>query len=103
MSVRTPQHRDIIGTTIVGILTILPLHPGPAVGLKFTAGERGVDGSFSLFLLISESLINICDLGASLVAWWLGVCLPVQGMRVRALVREDPACRGAAEPVSHNC
>ena len=40
---------------------------------------------------------------ASLVAQWLGVCLPMQGTRVRALVWEDPACRGAAGPVSHSC
>ncbi|KAM9085686.1 metaxin-2 isoform 3-T3 [Megaptera novaeangliae] len=41
--------------------------------------------------------------GASLVAQWLGVCLPMQGTRVRALVWEDPTCRGATRPVSHNC
>ena len=40
---------------------------------------------------------------ASLVAQWLGVCLLVRGTRVRALVWEDPTCRGAAGPVSHNC
>ena len=40
---------------------------------------------------------------ASLVAQWLRICLPMQGTRVRALVWEDPACRGAAGPVSHNC
>ena len=40
--------------------------------------------------------------GASLVALWLGVCLPMQGTRVRALVWEDPTCRGATKPVSHN-
>ena len=39
---------------------------------------------------------------ASLVAQWLGVCLPMQGTRVRALVWEDPTCRGATGPVSHN-
>ena len=39
---------------------------------------------------------------ASLVAQWLGVCLLVRGTRVRALVWEDPTCRGAAGPVSHN-
>ena len=39
---------------------------------------------------------------ASLVAQWLGVCLPMQGTRVRALVWEDPTCRGAAKPVSHS-
>ena len=40
---------------------------------------------------------------ASLVAQWLGVCLPMQGTWVRALVWEDPTCRGAAGRVSHNC
>ena len=35
---------------------------------------------------------------ASLVAQWLGVCLPMQGTRVRALVWEDPTCRGATRP-----
>ena len=41
-------------------------------------------------------------LGASLVAQWLRVCLPMKGTWVRALVWEDPTCRGAAGPVSHN-
>ena len=39
---------------------------------------------------------------ASLVAQWLGICLPMQGTRVRALVREDPTCHGATRPVYHN-
>ena len=38
---------------------------------------------------------------ASLVAQWLGVCLPMQGTQVHAPVREDPACRGAVAPMSH--
>ena len=41
-------------------------------------------------------------LGASLVAQWLRICLLMQGTRVRALAWEDPTCRGAARPVSHN-
>ena len=41
-------------------------------------------------------------LGTSLVAQWLGVRLPMQGTRVRALVREDPTCCGEAGPVHHN-
>ena len=41
-------------------------------------------------------------LGASLVAQWLRICLPMQGTRVQALVREDPTCRRATKPVSHN-
>ena len=40
--------------------------------------------------------------GASLVAQWLRICLPMQGTRVRALVWEDPTCRGATGPVSHS-
>ena len=39
---------------------------------------------------------------ASLVAQWLRVRLPMQGTRVRALVQEDPPCRGATKPVRHN-
>ena len=40
--------------------------------------------------------------GTSLVAQWLRICLPMQGTLVRALVREDPTCRGAAKRVRHN-
>ena len=39
---------------------------------------------------------------ASLVAQWLRIRLPMQGTRVRALAWEDPTCRGATRPVSHN-
>ena len=39
---------------------------------------------------------------ASLVVQWLRIRLPMQGTRVRALVWEDPTCRGATGPVSHN-
>ena len=39
---------------------------------------------------------------ASLVAQWLRICLPMQGTRVWALVWEDPTCRGAIGPVSHD-
>ena len=39
---------------------------------------------------------------ASLVAQWLRICLPMQGTRVGALVREDPTCCGATKPVRHN-
>ena len=38
----------------------------------------------------------------SLVAQQLRICLPMQRTRVRALVWEDPTCRGATGPVSHN-
>ncbi|KAJ8785459.1 hypothetical protein J1605_007056 [Eschrichtius robustus] len=38
----------------------------------------------------------------SLVAQWLRIRLPTQGTPVRALVREDPTCRGATKPVRHS-
>ena len=53
-----------------------------------------------------DTVMEHCDdknSGASLVAQWLRIRLPMQGTRVRALVWEDPTCRGAAGPVSHNC
>ena len=40
--------------------------------------------------------------GASLVTQWLRICLLMQGTWVRALVWEDPTCRRATRPVSHN-
>ena len=39
---------------------------------------------------------------ASLVAQWLRICLPMQGTRVWALVREDPTCHRAAGPMRHD-
>ena len=33
---------------------------------------------------------------------WLRICLPVWGTWVWSLVREDPTCHGAAEPMHHN-
>ena len=55
----------------------------------------------STSLIIREMQIKT-TMRASLVAQWLRVCLPMQGTRVRALVWEDPTCRGATRPVSHN-
>ena len=40
--------------------------------------------------------------GTSLVVQWLSIHLPTQGTRVRALVWEDPTCRGATKPLCHN-
>ena len=48
------------------------------------------------------SEVKIHSLGASLVVQWLRICLLMQGTRVRALVWEDPTCRGATRPMSHS-
>ena len=39
---------------------------------------------------------------ASLMAQWLGICLPMQGTQFRALVQEDLTCRRATKPMRHN-
>ena len=49
-----------------------------------------------------ETEIKKLPTGASLVVQWLRICLPMQGTQVRVLVWEDPTCRGATGPVSHN-
>ena len=38
----------------------------------------------------------------SLVAQWLRINLTTQGTQIRALVWEDPTCRGATKPVRHS-
>ena len=53
-------------------------------------------------LFLTEKLQLINYEGASLVAQWLRICLPMQGTRVQALVREDSTCCGATRPVSHS-
>ena len=58
--------------------------------------------SFPRAVTPAERLPSRLSSGASLVAQWLRVRLPMQGTRVRALVWEDPTCRGATRPVSHN-
>ena len=56
---------------------------------------------YILYLNTSKCFIYNND-RASLVAQWLGICLPMQGTRVQALVWEDPTCHGATGPVGHN-
>ncbi|KAJ8786026.1 hypothetical protein J1605_006606 [Eschrichtius robustus] len=53
-------------------------------------------------LLLTSGTQEAESIGTSLVAQWLRIRLPVQGTRVRVLVREDPTCRGATKPVRHN-
>ena len=50
---------------------------------------------------VPQKIKNISTRGF-LVAQWLRICLLMQETRVRALVWEDPTCRGATRPVSHN-
>ena len=50
----------------------------------------------------SSVLVQKFMWGASLVAQWLRIRLPMQGTWVRALVQEDPTCHGATKPMRHN-
>ena len=85
--------------------------PSLTAGDSYLGKER--TESWDLFLhsfhkLSSSSMPGTMSLSenilerASLVVQWLRIRLPRQGTRVRALVREDPTCRGATKPVSHN-
>ena len=69
----------------------------------------GAESMLVISAFVAESMLSETETytlknltRASLVAQWLGICLPMQETRVRALVWEDPTCRGATGPVSHN-
>ena len=85
--------------------------PAEVICIPLNSRRPSLTGERKSWLILSnltepESESVFWDLkrsdGASLVAQWLRVCLPMQGTWVRALVWEDPTCRGAAGPVSHN-
>ena len=62
-------------------------------------GKRGKPlGPYSVFSILQLG----AGLGASLVAQWLRIRLPMQGPRVQALGWEDSTCRGATKPLHHN-
>ena len=58
--------------------------------------------SGDMTLYIENPNVSTKKLGTSLVAQWLRIHLPMQGTWVRALVWEDPTCRGVIKPVCHN-
>ena len=83
-----------------------------SVGLGNVKMRYGVH-SFNKYLwrsyYVSETVLGARDIvvknrqtGASLVAQWLRIHLSMKGTWVRALVGEDPTCRGATKPVRHN-
>ena len=51
---------------------------------------------------VKDNLSHKWCWGASLVAQWEGICLPVQETRVWSLTWEDPTCHRASQPVRHN-
>ena len=87
-----PSWHSLAGRPWASSLTSLSLNF--FVGITGTVRVPALQGSWKDFKRSAW--------GASLVAQWLRSCLPMQGTRVRALVWEDPTCRGATRPVSHN-
>ena len=81
------------------------LSEGPALhGQQWEAARQrlSICSHISLHTPPASTHIMSRSRGASLVAQWLRICLPMQGKRVRALVWEDPTCRGATKPMCHN-
>ena len=80
----------------------------PSCGESLQQLERNRKPIFLTVLILWSAVVRLLltslriPWGASLVAQWLRICLPMQGTRVRALVWEDPTCRGATKPVRHN-
>ena len=84
------------------------------LGIKFLMFQAFKFGSISIWLMTSRLFRFHClvkftkkldvqnRVGTPLVAQWLRIHLPMQGTQVRALVREDPTCRGATKPERHN-
>ena len=72
------------------------------LNLEGQVGDSRVEKGWSPGTQDEESSHARTQWGTTLVAQWLRIHLPMQGTRVRALVKEDPTCRGATKPVRHN-
>ena len=77
----------------------------------FFKQRKGIIFKYMGKILLLYNILSLAFMGisfksrtswASLVAQWLRIRLPMQGTRIRALVQEDPTCRGATKPVRHN-
>ena len=71
-------------------------------GRKKIFHANGNQKKVGVAILISDKIDFKTKTRASLVAQWLRICLLMQGTQVRALVWEDPTCRGATRLESHN-
>lgn len=78
------------------------LHSPTPSNLRLTPGWGGgpVTCTARPHFELNLSLLAIPAMGASLVAQWIGICLPTQGTWVPSLIQEDPLCCGAAKPGS---
>ena len=60
------------------------------------------EGCLPFLIPCTDLPVRSPECRVSLVVQWLGIRLPMQGTRVRALVREDPTCQRATKPVRRN-
>ena len=67
--------------------------------VNVTTAHSTLDNLLRFYFWTVTIFVNIYWFGASLVVQWLRICLSMQGTRVRALVWENPTCRGATKPV----
>ena len=87
--------------TTVPITNLMPMNRGYRWLYSSPLLSLGV-WHHDLGLLHRKSSRQKPQIKTSVVAQWLRIRLPMQGTRVRALVREDPTCRGETKPVRHN-
>ena len=66
---------------------LVPKHPGR----RLWKPDQAIPIDWHSTILVESDTREKSE-GASLVAQWLGIRLPMQGTWVRALVREDPTC-----------
>ena len=76
--------------------------PSYGISIDFFNGLIFLKTSLLSSTFSVSCFVYLKKLGTSLVAQWLRICLPMQGTRVQALVREDPTCRRATKPMCHN-
>ena len=85
---------------IIKLHSLTP-HPDPSIEPS-SASQRAHTAPTPPVLSLLDWLLKNRFIGASLVAQWLRIRLPMQETWVRALVLEDPTCCGATKPVRHN-
>ena len=92
----------VVRTYCLDILIIWPI--GYTLYIWSFTENASTEYSYSKFFqpLWFFKLINNAPLGASLVVQQLRIHLPLQGIWVQSLIREDPTCWEATKPMCHN-
>ena len=78
------------------------LRVGPSILFLKKLSEGNFDTASQVLRNDFLSVLSESKHRASPVVQWLRIHLPMQGTQVRALVQEDPTCRGTTKPEHHN-